>query len=487
MTSPSSSAQPLRSVGRAIRYWHTIIWGTAVLGVLVALVVAKVTPPTYQATAYLSLNETVNLNQGFDLALQADQFMAQHYVSLASTPSLLTQVCGDVGGSCTPAKLTNQISVAPTRDAGQLAVNATGSTPELAAKIANSVASRLVARNQSDVAAATGPTRAYLQSEQTRLAAQAASLNQQLQAIQNSGRLDTWITNAAAPLLAQLQSVQTQQATTTTALQTAEVQQRNLSNVLSLQEPARLPTTPLMPTLSRYLPIGLGAGLLLGFLGALLAERFDPRIRDTKDLAQATAADVVLDLRGGASAAAECYALIAHAGVIALSSPGGDSAHARHGVVGAQDVLVVAASPRDDVDSVGRQLAEAAADGGSRVKLALAGGPANAASEPEEEALVAVDTAASRRSRPAPTRFDLAITCSEAPTIAPRALLAARGSDFALIVATRGRTTFADAQRTAELLRRAGVQVPAAILLQAPSQALRALLGGEPASLPKPA
>jgi hypothetical protein len=202
----------------------------------------------------------------------------------------------------------------------------------------------------------------------------------------------------------------TQQQYTATygRVQDLDVQQARLSSALLVRQTASVPSRPAEPDLVRYLLVAAAAGLAGGFLLALLVDLLDRRVRDGADLAAATGADVVLDA-DPRSAATECCALLLHA------SGGGTP----------EEVLVVAASRDDEAGAVGDDLARAASEMG----------------------------------RP------MTVSVAAAPTVDPRTLLRARTASAAVVVATRGRTAGSDARRTAHLLRRAGAEVRAAVLL----------------------
>src|SRR2546423_3584940 len=140
------------------------------------------------------------------------------------------------------------------------------------------------------------PTRTYLEGELKQLGERQQGLLQRIQQIDASGAPDAAIYNATSPLLADLTQVQNQYTTTYGRLQDLTVQQSQRTGSLAVQQTAQPPPRPADPDPLRYLPVGIGAGLVLGFLLALLAERFDSRIRDTADLAQATGSGLVLDL-----------------------------------------------------------------------------------------------------------------------------------------------------------------------------------------------
>src|SRR2546430_7766523 len=175
---------PLATVGKALRLRHWLVWGVAGLAGALAFAAASTRPPTYQATALLNVDESQNVSQGFDIALQADQYLQQRYISMATSPAVLTKVCDmeiaaqaappaanpaapaaappaaaqpTTGAaisptplpSCTPAQLSKQVSAASTRATGEIAITATRSNPEAAARIANEAAPAILAANQT--------------------------------------------------------------------------------------------------------------------------------------------------------------------------------------------------------------------------------------------------------------------------------------------------------------------------------------------------
>src|SRR5207245_4855519 len=170
------------------------------------------------------------------------------------------------------------------------------------------------------------------------------------------------IANTTAPLLADLNTSQSQYTATFNRLQDLDVQKSRLQSLLSVQQRALPPTAPIDPNLALYLAVSVAAGLLVGFLAALLAERLDDRIRDSGQLAEATGSQLVLEMpkpprkRGEGQQQereAASYAL-AHASMLVRQAR-------------VRSVLVVAATLGDHVDDVVLGLARAAADFGDRV------------------------------------------------------------------------------------------------------------------------
>jgi capsular polysaccharide biosynthesis protein len=391
---------PFETMGGALRRRHPLVWLPALAAIAVAGLLVAMLPATYEATALLGLDEQQEAGLGFDLALQADQYLTQRYVAMATSQPVLERVCAHAASGCDAASLGRQVTAAPTKAAGVIAVTVRARSAVQAARLATAVAQQVVAQNQAQAAASAAPTRAYLRG-------QLDQLEKQQEAIQ--ARVAAAPAGAQAPLLAELTMTQQQYTATYGRIQDADVEQARLSAALLVRQAAQAPSRAADPDLVRYVLVAAAAGLTGGFLLALLVDLLDRRVRDGDDLAAATGADVVLDADPRA-AATECCALLLHAGA------GGSTP---------DDVLVVAASRDDAAATVGDDLARAAADMG----------------------------------RP------MTVSVAAAPTVDPRTLLRAKTASAAVLVATRGRTAGADARRTAHLLRRAGAEVRAAVLL----------------------
>ena len=79
----------LDSIGGALRRRHRWVWLPPLAAVAAAGLLAAFLPPTYEATAQLALDEQQEAGLGFDLALQADQYLTQRYVAMATSRPVL--------------------------------------------------------------------------------------------------------------------------------------------------------------------------------------------------------------------------------------------------------------------------------------------------------------------------------------------------------------------------------------------------------------
>lgn len=452
----------LKSVGRALRHHHRAVWGTALAAAVLAFGATFVRHPTYEATTVLSLDETQTTSQGFDIAMQADQFLTQRFISRATSRPVLEQVCAIEGLRCDPVELSRHVRATTPKATGQIAITADSSSASQAARLANDVSNELVKLNQAQIDEALAPQRTYLDTQLKQLQDRINSTQASIAAAEGSGRSDAAVSNAISPLISQLNLLQAQYTSTYTRRQDLDVLQAREASTLSIYEPALVPAKPVDPNPVRYVLVGLLGGLVGGFLIALLAERFRDRIGDTAELAEATDTHLILDLsRGRAAAAAGTYGYLAQASLVA----GEDRAPA---------IMLVSASPRDDVDEIAVNLAEAVSSTHHKVLVIQA--RQRALDAPQRREIVATNGSSrivvqagaegtGRNGRVAVDGFDLVIMCALPPMADHRGTWLRPAANVAIIVASRDRTRFSEARQTVDQLHHIGIETVGAVLL----------------------
>lgn len=471
-----TSRRSLRTVDGALRHFWWLWFLFTALGAAGALFAATERVPTYQATALLNLDSSQVVPSDSGAAGQADQFMTQRFIALATDRQVLGKACAVTRTPrCDPTSLAPRVSAATGKATGIIQIAVSASSPTEAASLANAIADEIVRQNQVHISATLDPPRIYLQNELKLLTDRAQAIRNQLAVVQRGPATEGAIANASAPLVADLNHVQSQQAETSRRLQDLDVQKSHLMNSLAVFQRATPPATPIDPNRPIYIAVGVVAGLLVGFLAALLMERLDTRIRDSGQLAEATWSRLVLEMprsmgsppRAGQQSPEASYAM-AHASMVARYE-------------GVRSVIVVAAAPGDQVDDVGLGLARAAAELGDRV-LVIQSRQGNAAWQDPESRLrpdflrertsrVVVEAATGEQGRstlPATDGFDLVIASTPPPAYSPVAMTMLGSVDVGIIVATRNRTRFREARWTAEVMRHTGVQLGGSILLPRP-------------------
>lgn len=241
--------------------------------VAVAGSITLIKPPTYQATAFLVVDQratspTADLNA----TVSTGELLAAHYIKMASSPTVLDRVCADVGGSCRSDTLKSQISLATVKGTDLLAANVTDREPRRAMLLANSLTAQLIAEERSEIAKALEPAKTYL-------AAEMATLRNKI---------------LAATTPAELASLQSQYATAYTRQEGILETEARLDGQLTAVEAAKVPTVPVDPDPRIYLPAGLVVGLVLAALLGLFLEWIDDRIYSTEVLSETTQAHVVM-------------------------------------------------------------------------------------------------------------------------------------------------------------------------------------------------
>src|SRR5438105_6575952 len=179
---------PLSTIGRALR---TKLWLIVLLtlgGGVVAYEASLVRPPVYEASTLLSIDETQSATQGFDVAMQADQFLAQRFIALGTSRSVLQDVCAREGPGCNPTTLAKQVRVTTPQATAQLVIVADASSPTTAARLADETANALIARNRSNVDQRMSAEVSLLQGQLAQLSAQLNLALQQAAAAEKGGQ-----------------------------------------------------------------------------------------------------------------------------------------------------------------------------------------------------------------------------------------------------------------------------------------------------------
>ena len=442
---------PYSTVGRALRRKLWLIAFFMVAGGAAAYQAAAVRPPVYEASTLVSIDQSQAASQGFDAAIQADQFLASRFISRATSRAVLQDVCKKEGLGCDPVALARQVRVTTPKATAQLEIFVASSSPSTAARLANEVADALIARNRAQVDQAMGSQRTFLQGQLKAQGDQLAQALQQVTANEAAGRQD-------AAGMSQLSFLQIEYSGTYRRLQDLEVQRSQLGDVLSVEQRAVPPRKPVDPDPVRYVAVGLACGLVAGLLLALLAEGMRTRIYRSSDLADAAGTDIVVDfsrklLRG----TGRPYAYLAR---ISLAGPAEQP----------PALLLVGSTLGERVNDVGQELANTVAASGRRVLVLLAPTPRRGGwwwhkNDGPSKVLVEPDGSAGQPRSRSGEEVDLVIHCSLPPMLDPSATWLRAMPDRAIVIATKGLTRLGEVRQTVEMLDRTRVHVVAAIML----------------------
>jgi capsular polysaccharide biosynthesis protein len=454
---------PMKTVSGALRHRMPVLLAVLGLSVLAGVAAVVLLPRTYQADAQLLVDARWAGAQDPDAALRASDTLAHLFIAKATGRPLLQRASTQSGVNSTVDELVKHVSSGTVRGTTIIYVRASAASGDQAATIANAVAQALVDDNRADVTNRFASSKSYLQQELTRLDS-AIAVVQAERPPANSP--------AAGDRAARLGLLQNEYASAYSQLQDVTLGEQRGIATLTISALAGVPSQPASPDPIRYLLAALAAGLILGVAAALIVERFDDRIYTPEGLAVATGSPVVVAIRRAKdpdSSAAQSYAL-AHASLMARYP-------------GARLVMLAPASGRDRTDIPASQLGEAVAHQGQRV-LIIRGdadrlGLPNVASvngssvttvplPVNHEALQELRAIASGNGP-----YDFAVLSVDSLDRSATALSLANTAKLAMMVATVRDTRFSEAQRTAETLKQAGIEVAASILVGKAAASIR--------------
>lgn len=414
-----------------------------VLVILIALgggvLAIQEAPKTYQAQSTLFVD--VRGNEGAALQ-QADGLLSLYYVQQVTSRRVLERAAATpaLRGQSADA-LSRQVTATVVKATTTISVQARASTARRAADIANAVAQATVAQNRLDADSHLRQSIQVVQEQLTRL-------DDQLKAFRAQPLPPTDI--RAADRAADITLVQNLYTATYNRFIDLNLTRARELDAVSVIQPASMPNKPVSPDPVVFMVAALVGGLVIGIFLALLRERLDDRLFTPESLGAALGAPVTL--AAGTGSAADPFAVAQ-----ALLT----SRHPK-----ARRVLVAAASDGAEIGEVTRRFGMAAEKAGRRV-LVLDGDIDGVTSKgngkkPADNGAGADVAATLRR---APTYYDLTLVGVASPGRSPAGITLASSMDAAIVVATARKTTFTEARRSAEILRQAGVEPVAGILV----------------------
>ncbi len=126
--------------------WKRILWVIAAVVIAVAtsaIITQFFITPQYQASCWLFVNNFSNAtsqNEVSTAQLQASTQLANTYIQMLRSETVLSDVSSELGGAYTPEDLSQMISASVIEDTQILVVTVTHPDPEQAAQVANAVA-----------------------------------------------------------------------------------------------------------------------------------------------------------------------------------------------------------------------------------------------------------------------------------------------------------------------------------------------------------
>jgi capsular exopolysaccharide synthesis family protein len=328
----------LRAIGR--RPWVVVAF--VVLTAAAGYAVSGLQPTKYAASSSLLFGKPdVTLQLFPNVAPPADPASAADTeVRLVLSRPVAERVARRLPG-VTPDQVQRHVTASQEGQSDVVKITATAGNPRRAATLANVYADEFVTfRRRSDSE--------HIAAARTRLAAETDRLARTGAGVQ------------ARRLRRQQDQLATLQALVT-------------GNVERLDE-ATPPDHAAAPNRRRSLLLGGFAGLLIGLGAAVGLERFDPRVRRSRDVEEALGLPVLATIpRGTASAEAPVAALLARAASMPPDLEPFRALRTKLRYLGALDaptsILITSAEPREGRSTVAVGLAVAAASAGDRVLL----------------------------------------------------------------------------------------------------------------------
>ena len=146
---PAQEEEDTISITRLLQaVWKRILWVIAAVVIAVAasaIITQFFITPQYQASCWLFVNtfssdSSYTQNQISATQLQAATQLANTYIQMLRSETVLNDVSGELGGAYSPQQLSQMISASAITDTQILVITVTHPDPEQAAQIANAVA-----------------------------------------------------------------------------------------------------------------------------------------------------------------------------------------------------------------------------------------------------------------------------------------------------------------------------------------------------------
>ena len=155
---PAQEEEDTISITRLLQaVWKRILWVIAAVVIAVAasaIITQFFITPQYQASCWLFVNNFSNStsqNEVSSAQLQAATQLANTYIQMLRSETVLNDVSGELGGVYSAQQLSQMISASVITDTQILVITVTHPDPEQAAQIANAVAQVAPASIQSFV------------------------------------------------------------------------------------------------------------------------------------------------------------------------------------------------------------------------------------------------------------------------------------------------------------------------------------------------
>ncbi|GLV55964.1 hypothetical protein KDH_28080 [Dictyobacter sp. S3.2.2.5] len=272
------------------KQWQLIIGCIIVVG-LGTYVAGRLTTPTYQSSVLMRVViQSTNTSSDYTNLLASEQLM-QTEAQLATSDPVLRKAASYYPG-VSVEQLAKATTAAPRLNTQLFDITVRNANPYTAADLANTIAKTLIDQQVQEKQQDQNQSRQQIQKEVDETGAKIDQtskrllhLQQQLIALGNNAPAH------AASLQMQIASVQNQlnklqehYSQWQTMLLQLNVNQAQNSDFLRIAQSAQPADHPVQPQILQNTLAGIGAGLSLGFLLAMLIEQFDTRVRSAEEI-----------------------------------------------------------------------------------------------------------------------------------------------------------------------------------------------------------
>lgn len=358
----------LRRLITVIRAWLPLIVVTTVLAGGTAFVVSSLQPKVYEAKATLIVGQSLSASNPDFSQLQVARGLTETYAAIAKTRPILERLIEELGLADSPGQLSERVRVEAPRDTSFLIINAQDTDPARAAAIANGLGDQLIAASPAiqgrqadvpgDIEQDLAATRDLIDSAQAEL--------------RTLTELEGRTPKQEAALQALVERLVNLRGTYATL---RSFSSGGESNIVTVVEPASMPTLPVSPTTILNTLLAAALALLVVAGVAYLAEQLDDTIKDAdgvQEVANLSTLGTIARM-GGIRGRREIYR------VVTLLYPRSSLAEAYRTLrvnvefaavdAPARTLLVTSTAPGEGKTVTSANLAVAFAQAGSRVLL----------------------------------------------------------------------------------------------------------------------
>lgn len=271
--------------GLDIRIYLALFWHWAWLILLATLIAAAVayyssshTPPIYQASTTLLVNEAPATKTADYTTIMTSERLTGTYAKMLSNSPLLTQVITQTGLPLTTDALKQMISAEPIQDTQLIQVSVKSTDPATAAIVANTLVVIFANQIQELQSSRFAQSKASLE---TQLAQLETQINQY--AKDAASETDALEQDRLESKVTQYREIYSQLLQTYEQVRLSEAQTN--SSVVQV-EPASVPSVPISPKIMQNTLLAAIVGFLLAAGGILAREALDDTLKTVEDVSK---------------------------------------------------------------------------------------------------------------------------------------------------------------------------------------------------------